>query len=199
VAREAGTLDRPSGDHVRVMTAWIALLRGINVGGNRRVPMADLRAALEAIGLDDVRTYIVSGNVLFLSRRTEPAALRAEIEAAIEARFGFPVAVVLRTATEMRAVLASDPIAEGSAADPAHRYAVFLSEDPAPERLAGIDPLAVAPDVFVTGDRVIHAWYRNGLQASRLAGLLTDRGLGVTATARNWNTVRALVELAGDA
>jgi uncharacterized protein (DUF1697 family) len=180
------------------MTTWIALLRGINVGGNRRVPMADLRAALEAIGLEDVRTYIVSGNVVFRSRRSDSAALTREIEAAIEARFGFAVAVVLRTAAEARAVLDGDPLPEGSAADPAHRYAIFLSADPEPARLAAIDPAAVEPDVFVAGDRVIHAWYRNGLQASKLAGQLTDRGLGVTATARNWNTVRKLVELAGD-
>ena len=178
------------------MKTWIALLRGINVGGNRRVPMADLRAALETIGLADVRTYIASGNVIFRSRRTDPEALRAEIEAAIEARYGFPVAVVLRTAAEMRAVLESDPLDEGSASDPAHRYAVFLSADPSPDRLAAIDPAAVAPDVFVAGDRVIHAWYRVGPQASRLAGQLTDRGLGVTATARNWNTVRKVVEIA---
>jgi len=190
--------DRSSfGDH-GPMTTWIALLRGINVGGNRRVPMAELRAALEAIGLDDVRTYIVSGNVVFRSRRSDAVALTQEIEAAIERRFGFPVAVVLRTASEMRQVVDRDPLPDGSAADPAHRYAIFLSADPAPGRLAAIDARAVDPDVFVAGDRVIHAWYRGGLQASKLAGHLTDRGLGVTATARNWNTVCKLVELAGD-
>lgn len=180
------------------MTTWIALLRGINVGGNRRVAMAELRDALERIGLADVRTYIVSGNVVFRSARRDQVALAGEIEAAIENRFGFPVAVVLRTAAEMRQVLAGDPFPEGSASDPAHRYAVFLSADPAPDRLSVIDRDAVAPDVFAAGDRVIHAWYRQGLQASKLAGQLTDRGLGVSATARNWNTVRRLVELAGD-
>jgi uncharacterized protein (DUF1697 family) len=186
----------PSDDDA--VTTWIALLRGINVGGNRRVPMADLRTALEGIGLADVRTWIVSGNVVFATARTDRAALLADIEVAIEAQFGFPVAVVLRTADEMRAVLAGDPLPEGSRSDPAHRYAIFLSSDPAPERLAAIDVAAVAPDVFVTGDRVIHAWYREGLQASKLAGSLTDRGLGVTATGRNWNTVRKLVEMASD-
>ena len=180
------------------MTTWIALLRGINVGGNRRVPMAELRRALEGIGLDDVRTYIVSGNVLFQSSRQDPVALAREIELAIETAFGFPVAVVLRDAAELRAVIAADPFPDGSATDPTRRYAIFLSADPDPRRLAAIDRDAVAPDVFAAGDRVIHAWYRNGLQASKLAGQLTDRGLGVTATARNWNTVRKLVELVGD-
>ena len=180
------------------MTTWIALLRGINVGGNRRVPMAELRVALEAIGLADVRTWIVSGNVLFRSGRRDRAALLGDIEAAIEARFGFAVAVVLRTSAELRAVVAADPLPEASAADPAHRYAIFLSEDPAPDRLAAIDPAEVAPDVYAAGDRVIHAWYRGGLKASKLAVRLTDSGLGVVATARNWNTVRKLVELAAE-
>lgn len=178
------------------MTTWIALLRGINVGGNRRVSMAELRSALEAIGLAEVRTYIVSGNVVFRSARPDATRLRADIEAAVEARFGFPVAIVLRTAAEMRAVLDGDPFPDGSLTDPARRYAIFLSDDPDPARLAAIDRAGVAPDVFAAGDRVVHAWYREGLQASKLAGQLTDRGLGVTATARNWNTVRRLVELA---
>ena len=180
------------------MTTWIALLRGINVGGNRRVPMAELRAVLETIGLDEVRTYIVSGNVLFRTALTDRAELTARIEATIEERFGFAVAVVLRTAVELRSLLAADPLPEGSTTDPAHRYAVFLSADPDPARLAAIDSAAVAPDVFVVGDRVIHAWYRNGLQASKLAVRLTDRSLGVTVTTRNWNTVRKLVDLTGE-
>lgn len=180
---------------VRVMT-WVAFLRGINVGGHRRVPMAELRAALTKIGLEDVRTHIVSGNVVFRTKRREAAALTRDIEHAIEQAFGFPVAVVLRTAAELRQLVDGDPLPDGSAADPAHRYAVFLSADPAPDRLAAINPAAVEPDVFVAGDRVIHAWYRGGLQGSKLAGRLTDRGLGVTATARNWNTVRTMADLA---
>lgn len=159
--------------------------------------MADLRSVLENLGLEDVRTWIVSGNVIFRTARTDRAALGAEIEAALELRFGFATAVVLRTATELRAIVEGDPLPERSVQNPALRFVIFLSADPEPGRLAAIDPGSVAPDLFVAADRVIHAWYQDGLQASKLAGRLTDRGLGVTATARNWNTVRKLVELTG--
>ncbi len=158
--------------------------------------MAELRTALTDAGLTDVRTHIASGNVVFRSDRTDRARLTADLEAAIERRFGFAVAVVIRSAAELRAVYRADPLPD-AAADPAHRHVIFLSANPSAERLAAIDAAAVAPDVFVVGDRVIHAWYPNGLQASRLASLLTDRGLGVTATGRNWNTIGKLVELSG--
>ncbi len=178
------------------MTTWIALLRGINIASNRRVPMPELRDLLVGLGHADARTWIVSGNAWFTSDRPDGAAIAAEIEGAIEARFRFPVAVVLRRLDELEAVVAANPISDGTA-DPSHFYAVFLSADPEPRRLAAIDPAAVAPDRFAAGDRVIYAWYRGGLQSSKLAALLTDRGLGVTATARNWNTVTKLLELAG--
>lgn len=177
------------------MTTWIALLRGINIRSNRRVPMAELKRLLIGLGHADARTWIVSGNAWFTSDRDDRVALTSEIEAAIEQRFGFPVAVVLRRVDELAAVVTGNPFPQ-AVDDPRRFYAVLLSADPAAERLASIDPAAVAPDVFAAGDRVIYAWYRNGLQGSKLAGLLTDRGLGVTATARNWNTMRKLVELA---
>ena len=137
----------------------------------------------------------MSGNAWFTSERRSGERIAADIEAALEVRFGFPVAVVVRSLPELRALVAANPFPD-AARDPARFYAVFLSADPAPERLTAIDAGTVEPDVFAAGDRVIYAWYRNGLQGSALAGHLTDRGLGVTATARNWNTVTKLVELA---
>ncbi len=157
--------------------------------------MAELRDLLVGLGHADARTWIVSGNAWFTSDRDDGDAIAAEIEDALEARFGFAVAVLLRRLGELQAVIAANAIPDGTA-DPTHFYAVFLSADPEPGRLAAIDPDAVAPDRYAAGDRVIYAWYRNGLQTSKLAGQLTDRGLGVTATARNWNTVTKLVELA---
>jgi uncharacterized protein (DUF1697 family) len=190
----AATPGDPFRDHHQV-TTWIALLRGINIRSNRRVPMPDLRDLLAGLGYPDARTWIVSGNAWFTADRDDAAAMQTEIEAAVERRFGFDVAVVLRRLEELEATVRSNPLPD-AVHDPAHFYAVFLSEEPSRARLDAIDPEAVAPDVFAVGDRVIYAWYRNGLQASKLAGLLTDRGLGVTATARNWNTTTKLLELA---
>lgn len=175
---------------------WIAFLRGINIRTNRRVPMAELRELLVGLGFADARTWIVSGNAWFTSKRTDRGRLTSEIEAAIEKRFGFPIAVVLRTLEELTAAVEANPLHD-AVADPTRLYVVFLSADASPDRLTAINRAAVAPDEFATGDRVVYAWYRNGLQGSKLAGLLTDRGLGVTATARNWNTVTKMVELAG--
>jgi uncharacterized protein (DUF1697 family) len=177
------------------MTTWVAFLRGINIRSNRRVPMAELRELLVRLGHADARTWIVSGNAWFTSNRADGSKLAAEIEAALEARFGFSVAVVVRSVRELETVVEGNPFLE-AAADPRRFYAVLLSAQPKPERLAAIDPAEVEPDVFAAGDRVIYAWYRNGLQGSKLAGRLTDRGLGVTATARNWNTVTKMLELA---
>jgi uncharacterized protein (DUF1697 family) len=176
------------------VTTWIAFLRGVNIRSNRRVPMAELRAMLVELGFPDARTWIVSGNAWFTSDGDGPG-LATAIETAIERRFGFEVAVVVRSLEELAAVVAANPFPE-AAADARHYYAVLLSADPAPERLAAIDPAAVEPDLFAVGDRVVYAWYRNGLQGSTLAARLTDRGLGVTATARNWNTITKMVELA---
>src|SRR6266576_2137838 len=173
------------------MTTWMAFLRGVNIRSNRRVPMPALRDLLVGLGHADARTWIVSGNAWFTSRQTGSERIAAEIEMALEERFGFPVAVVVRSLEELEAVVAANPFPD-AVADSRRFYAVLLSADPDPERLAAIDPAAVEPDVFAAGDRVIYAWYREGLQASKLAGMLTDRGLGVVATARNWNTITRL-------
>jgi len=177
------------------MTTWMAFLRGVNIRSNRRVPMPALRDLLVGLGHTDVRTWIVSGNAWFTSRRTGSEQIAAEIETALEERFGFRVAVVVRSLEELEAVVAANPFPD-AVGDARRFYAVLLSADPDPERLAAIDPAAVEPDVFAAGDRVIYAWYREGLQGSKLAGMLTDRGLGVVATARNWNTITRLAELA---
>ena len=179
------------------MTTWIAFLRGVNIRSNRRVPMPALRDLLVGLGHADAKTWIASGNAWFTSRRSGGDRIAGEIEAALEERFGFPVAVVVRTVEELQAVVAANPFPD-AVADARRFYAVLLSDEPSPDRLAAIDPAVVEPDVFAAGDRVIYAWYREGLQGSKLAGMLTDRGLGVVATARNWNTITKLVELARD-
>jgi uncharacterized protein (DUF1697 family) len=157
--------------------------------------MPVFRQLLVDLGFAEARTWIVSGNAWFTSPRRGGDAIAREIERALEDRFGFAVAVIVRSLEELDAVVAANPFPE-AAADPRRFYAVLLSADPAPERLRAIDQAAVAPDLFAAGDRVIYAWYRNGLGASKLAGQLTDRGLGVVATARNWNTITKLAELA---
>jgi uncharacterized protein (DUF1697 family) len=156
--------------------------------------MARLRDALSAAGYADVRTLLQSGNVLLASERA-PAALERELSALLHAEFGFDIPVVVRTRDELAAVIAGDPFGE-VAEDPARYQVSFLSA--APDR-AGVEQLVradIAPELVVVGAREVYAWHPDGLQRSRLAGLITDQRLGVRVTARNWRTVTGLLALA---
>lgn len=179
------------------MPTYIGLLRGINLGSRNKVAMAELRELLRSLGHADVRTHILSGNAIFTSSTPSAAKLGTEIEGAIDRRFHLDVRVLIRTRDELAAVVRANPLDEATR-DPSRYYAVFLDADPKREVIDAIDPAAFEPEQFGFGDRVVYAWYRNGMQRSRLAGALSDRRLGVTTTARNWNTVTKLLNLASD-
>jgi len=172
----------------------IALLRGINVGGNRRVGMPRLREVLTEAGLDNVRTLLQSGNVVADSR-SSPTRVRSEIEAAIEAEFGFHVDVVMRTRDELAQVLDRNPLAT-VADNPKYYQVTFLSDDPGADAVPPLTGGDFGAERLVLDGREIYAWYPKGMQNSKLARQLSDARLGVTATARNWNTVTKLLALA---
>ncbi len=174
---------------------YVALLRGINVGGNKRIAMAQLRKLLVTLGLPDVRTHLQSGNALFTSELAEDELAR-EIEQGIAREFDMDVRVLVRSRDELREVVEADPFRE-TATDPSRYLVAFLSAAPAAEVVAGIDPTAYAPDRFVFGRREIYLWYPNGMLASELPKALSDKRLGVTSTTRNWRTVTKLLELIG--
>jgi len=173
----------------------IALLRGINLGSTNRIAMADLRALLsEDLGLADVRTLLQSGNAVFTSDAA-PAALERDVADAIAARLGLEVPVVVRTRDELAAVVALNPL--GDVADEPKRYQVsFLAGDPDPEAVAALEAADLAPERVAVHGREVYAWHADGIQRSPLARLITDKRLGTVATARNWNTVTKLLELA---
>ncbi|GAC1614592.1 MAG: DUF1697 domain-containing protein [Candidatus Dormibacteraceae bacterium] len=173
---------------------YVALLRGINVGANKRIAMADLRELVTSLGHRDVGTLLQSGNVVFSTPGGDDVALAGQLEAALAIRFGFQVSVLVRTRDEIMAALAGNPIPE-ALEDPAHYLLTFLRARPAPERIAALDPTAYLPDRFAFGDRLLYAWYRDGVLESRLSRVNWDRVLGVTTTARNWTTVSKLQEL----
>jgi uncharacterized protein (DUF1697 family) len=172
----------------------IALLRGINLGPHNRVAMADLRALLTGLGYGDVRTYVQSGNVV-LTGDGAPEAVAETLEREIAAELGVASKVVVRTRDERADVIARDPL--GDVADEPKRYQVtFLSGAPDPDAVRALEAADVAPERVAVSGREIYAWHPNGIQRSPLAQLLTDRRLGVTATARNWNTVTKLLAMA---
>jgi uncharacterized protein (DUF1697 family) len=176
------------------VTRQIALLRGINLARSRRVAMADLRELLAAHGYGDVRTHLQSGNVL-LSSDLPPDRLADEVREAMAARFGMEIPVIVRTRDELAAVVERDPLRD--VVDDPRRYQVnFLAAEPDPEAVRGLEAHDLLPERVAVVGREAYAWHANGIQRSPLAKLLSDGALGVTATARNWNTVTKLLELA---
>ncbi|CAL9621562.1 hypothetical protein SUDANB176_05856 [Streptomyces sp. enrichment culture] len=177
-------------------TTYAALLRGINVGGSRKVPMADLRTLLEGLGHDGVRTYLQSGQAVFTSGHGDEESLAAELTAAIERRFGFGVDVIVRDHAYLAAVADACPFPAGEL-EPKQLHVTYFSAPVGPERFAGIDRAAHLPEEFRLGDRALYLYAPNGLGRSKLAEQLARPRVnrGVIATTRNWNTVLRLVEL----
>jgi uncharacterized protein (DUF1697 family) len=170
---------------------WVALLRGINVGGHNRVPMAELRAVLETAGYESVRTYIASGNVLFTGPAQERDALARAVELIVSDAFRVSSTIVLRTFDEIREVAGSQPLGP----DASGLHVTFLADAPdgdAVKRLAAVD---IAPDELAVVGSDVFIRYPNGVQGARLSGPLLERHLG-PGTSRNWRTVTKLAELA---
>ena len=169
------------------MTAYIALLRAVNVGGTGRLEMSELKAMCKAEGFGSIATYIASGNVVFTAQGTE-AEVKAALEARLKAYAGKTVGVVVRTAKAMAQVLTDNPFPDAKAS---FTVAIFLDAKPAADALEGIRHKAEDEEV-VLGEREIYVSYGSGMGRSRLVIPAAKDG-----TARNMNTIAKLVEMAG--
>jgi uncharacterized protein (DUF1697 family) len=176
------------------MQRRIALLRGINVGRNKRIAMPALRELFDDAGFEDVRTYVQSGNVV-LSTDAPPEKLELECERRIAERFGFDVDVIVRTRDQLAEVVERNPLGE-VAANPKRYQVSFLRSELDPEHADQLAALATESERFVAIGRELYAWHPDGIGRSRLWAKLGGTGLGVTATARNWTTVTTLLEMA---
>ena len=173
------------------MTTYIALLRGINVGGNRKIHMADLRVTFAEAGCAEVASYIQSGNLVFA--HPADADLAERLERAIEAATGFDVPVILRTAEAWEGVIDANPY---PGVDPTKLHVAFLAEPPAPAVVAGFDSTRFAPEEFAVVGREVYLHLPDGMGRAKLPPALPlIRGVG---TARNWRTVLKLAELSSD-
>ncbi|MFE9053730.1 DUF1697 domain-containing protein [Streptomyces mutabilis] len=179
-------------------TRYAALLRGINVGGAKKLPMADLRALLEELGHGAVRTHLQSGQAVFASGHGDEETLAAELAQAIEKRFGFPVDVIVRDHAYLRAVAEACPF-PAAELESKQLHVTYFSAPVDEERFASIDRPAFLPEEFRLGDRALYLYAPNGLGRSKLAEALAKPRVnkGLIATTRNWNTVTKLVELTG--
>jgi uncharacterized protein (DUF1697 family) len=169
------------------VTAFVALLRAVNVGGTGKLPMGDLKEICESLGFGNVRTYIASGNVVFVSLKSE-AAVKAGLERRLETYAGKSVGVLVRTAAEMAQVLADNPFPDAA---PNRTMAVFLDRAPPADTLAAVR--GRNDEQIGLGRREIYIHYGDGMAKSKLVVPAAKTG-----TARNINTVAALAKMAAD-
>jgi uncharacterized protein (DUF1697 family) len=175
------------------MKTYICLLRGVNVGGNNRLPMKELRSLLESIGLENVRTYIQSGNIVFRSEEEEVSRLSASISAAIKDSFGFePLALVL-SGEEFDEAITANPYPEAES-EPKTLHLYFLASAPANPDLAALEALKQENERFLLTDRVFYLHAPDGIGRSKLATKV-EKSLAEPVSARNWRSVTQIKNL----
>jgi uncharacterized protein (DUF1697 family) len=169
----------------------LALLRGINVGGARSLPMRELEEAFTAVGATEAATVIQSGNVVFASDRSE--AICAAAAAAVQAKYGFRPPIILRSARAWRAVVEANPfVAAGVGPEALHLSR--LAAEPSPSIATGLDPRPFLPDEFVLVGADVYLKLPNGVAKATLTHARLDRAFGTVSTMRNWRTVLRLLE-----
>jgi uncharacterized protein (DUF1697 family) len=179
------------------MARQIVLLRGINLGPRRRIPMPELRELLQNAGFEDVRTYVQSGNIV-LSSDLPLDALQRNCEDSIADRFGFDVPVIVRTREDLERIVDLNPLAD-VAANPKRYQVTFLSGQVSGDVLPKLEALATDSERLVAAGREIYTWHPDGAARSKLWAQLAGTGLGVVTTSRNWTTVTTLLEWAREA
>ncbi len=177
------------------MTGFVSLLRGINVGGNRKIRMDDLKALYESLGFKDVIPYIQSGNVVFHSDDTDKARIRRHIEDGIEKQFGFHVEVIIRTSAELSEIIDKNPFQGQESKESKWVVVMFLATDPASTAQEDIQKTYTGPEeLYITGQEV-YIYYPEGIGRSKLSNNFLEKKLKTVGTARNWNTVLQLQKM----
>jgi uncharacterized protein (DUF1697 family) len=171
---------------------YIALLRGINVGGHTRVSMSDLRDFAAALGFAGARTLLQSGNLVFRStaRTSAPLERRMEIEA--ETHLDLQTDFFVRTAEEWKAILADNPFREQAARDPSHLIVMFLKKPAGAKAVAALQSAITGNEIVRASGRQAYIVYPDGIGRSRLTGAVIEKTFGARGTGRNWNTVTKL-------
>jgi uncharacterized protein (DUF1697 family) len=174
----------------------IAMLRGVNLVSYQRIKMDALKTLCLSLGLRDVQTYIQSGNIVFREHGEDSLTVAQRLEDKIEAEFGFRPAVLVRTVSEMRKVIAKNPFAGRAAIDPGRLLVVFLNN--APTRAAREQLLALPcdPEEIRIGTREVYIYYPNGMARPKIPLIRIEKTLQCSSTGRNWNTVNKLMAMA---
>lgn len=178
------------------MQTYIAILRGINVGAQKKVLMAELKEVLKKLKLKDVATYIQSGNIVFKSdEKLSNEEFASKIEKVIHKHFKFEVPVLVRNATELKKLIAANPFPKNKKIDLAKVHVTFLSAVPAKPLLEEIKKISFPPDEFSINGKEVYLHTPGGYGETKLSNTFFEKKLKVTATTRNWKTVNTLMEM----
>ena len=177
------------------MKTYIALLRGVNVGGHRKIKMVDLKELLNKMGFKDVATYIQSGNVVFKSSITKTSELEGKIKKGIAKTFSLDVPVLVKTHKELKSIFDKNPFTETSDIENKRIYFALLKEMPQPELITAFQKVKFQGELFVVAEDCVYLNYSIGAGKAKLNNNLIERKLKVSATARNYNTMVKLLEM----
>ena len=178
------------------MNVVVSMLRGINIGPHKRMKMDELRALYSSLKLRDAETYVQSGNVVFKTDENDLAILAKRIEKGIEKKFGFGSEVVLRTAADLRSVIAKNPFAGRRDIHPSRLLVTFLVSDPGQEARDRMRAIKAEPEELWMDGRELYIYYPEGIARPKLAFPVIEKTLKTSGTGRNWNSVKKLLEIA---
>ena len=177
------------------MAVIVSMLRGVNVGGHNKIKMDALRALYESLKLRDAKTYLQSGNVIFRTEERDLPRLTKRIEDGIERKFRFRPDVILRTAAEMREVIAKNPFAKRHGMEPSKLLVSFLASDPGEEARERVRQMKCAPEELRIEGRELYIYFPNGIGRSKLSPGALEKALKTAGTGRNWNSVTKMLEI----
>lgn len=178
------------------MPVLISMLRGVNLGPHNRIKMDALRALYVSLKFEDPRTYIQSGNVIFRTKEKGTTILAKKIQGAIERTLGFRPEVILRTTAELRSAVAASPFASRRDLEPGKILVTFLAGEPGPDARATLASLKNHPEELHLLGRELYIYFPNGAGKSKLPWSQVEKLLNTTGTARNWNSVTKMLEIA---
>jgi len=177
------------------MPAYIAMLRGINVSGQKIIKMDHLRELCTGLGFRNVETYVQSGNIVFQTQTENPASLSKRIGETIHDSLGFDTTVIVRTSDQLRNVVTNNPFLKEKNIDSTKLHVTFLSETSQKGSLENLEALSPGPDRFYSAPREIYLYCIGGYGRTKLSKNAVEKALSVRATTRNWKTTSRLFEM----
>jgi uncharacterized protein (DUF1697 family) len=174
----------------------VAMLRGVNLGAHQKISMPALKSLCSSLGLRDVQTYIQSGNVVFREESEDLATLARRLAERMEAEFGFRTVVIVRTASELRKVIAKNPFAGRAGIEPNRLLVVFMDRTPTRQARDQVLAMPCDPEELRISNREVYIYYPNGMARPKIPLARLEKVLQCSSTGRNWNTVNKLMAMA---